>query len=312
VSEYPHGSPHGHPETNGVAARLLRGAVECHVHSFPDVVERRLDDLDLVEQARIAGLRAIVLKSHVCSTCERAYLLNRLQPDVQVLGGVVLNDTVGGLNPSAVEAALDMGARQIWMPTKSAANHQQHYGQRGGVSIFTNAAPGRADSGGSRINGSTLYPALRDILRLVADADAVLATGHLAPEESRVLIEEALAAGVRRVSVTHPEWEATAMPIAVQQDLARTGVVYFERCLVSIETDLHGHVPFDAILQQIRTVGVDTTIAATDYGMPHYPAPVDGLRHYIERLLAAGFDETAIRRMTQDNPARLLGLEPAP
>lgn len=144
---------------NGAAARLLRGAIECHVHSFPDVVGRKLDDLELVEQARAAGLRAIVLKSHVCSTCERAYLLNRLQPDVRVLGGVVLNDTVGGFNPRAVEAALEMGARQIWMPTKSAANHQQHYGARGGLSVFMDAALGHAGPGGSCVNGSKLQPA---------------------------------------------------------------------------------------------------------------------------------------------------------
>ena len=303
--------PDGRPEVNGTATLLLRGAVECHVHSFPDVVDRKVDDLDLVEQARAAGLRALVLKSHVCSTCERAYLLNRLQPDVRVLGGVVLNDTVGGLNPRAVEAALEMGARQVWMPTKSAANHQQHYGVRGGLSIFADAGLSAAP-GGSRVNGSTLQPEVLDIVRLVADADAVLATGHLAPEESRVLIEEALAAGVRRVSVTHPEWGVTAMPIDVQQDLARHGYVYFERCLVSIERDLHGHVPFETIVRQIQMVGVETTIVATDYGMPQYPAPVDGLRDYLARLLAAGFDEAAIRRMAQDNPARLLGLEPAP
>lgn len=301
----------GPPDVNAVAALLLRGAIECHVHSFPDVVDRKLDDLDLVEQAREAGLRALVLKSHVCSTCERAYLLNRLQPDVRVLGGVVLNDTVGGLNPRAVEAALAMGARQVWMPTKSAANHQQHYGRRGGSSVFADATLQDPGCGGSRVSGSILQPVLRDILRLVADADAVLATGHLSPEESRVLIEEALAAGVRRVSVTHPEWGVTAVPLDVQQALARTGFVYFERCLVSIEPDLCGHVPFEAIVRQIRAIGVETTIVATDYGMPQYPAPVAGLRHYLSRLLAAGFDEAAIRRMAQDNPARLLGLEPA-
>jgi hypothetical protein len=304
--------PDGLDEVSGTAAQLLRGAIESHVHSFPDVVDRKLDDLDLVEQARAAGLRALVLKSHVCSTCERAYLLNRLQPDVHVIGGVVLNDTIGGLNPRAVEAALEMGARLVWMPTRSAANHQQHYGKRGGLSIFMDARSGDPDRGAPRVNGSKLQPVLGDILRLVADADAVLATGHLSPEESWALIQEALTAGVRRVSVTHPEWSVTAVPPGVQQALARTGFVYFERCLVSIEPDLHGHVPFETIVRQIRTVGVETTIVATDYGMPQYPAPVDGLRDYLARLLAAGFDEAAIRRMAQDNPARLLGLEPAP
>ena len=36
---------------------LLHGAIDCHVHSFPDIIKRRLDDLELVEQAapRYAG-----------------------------------------------------------------------------------------------------------------------------------------------------------------------------------------------------------------------------------------------------------------
>src|SRR5262245_33723100 len=102
---------------------LLHGAIDTHVHSYPDVVARKLDDLAVVEQARAAGMRAVLLKSHVFSTAERAWLLSRLFPDFRVFGGITLNDTVGGLNPSAVEAALKLGAVQVWMPTLSAANH---------------------------------------------------------------------------------------------------------------------------------------------------------------------------------------------
>jgi hypothetical protein len=270
---------------------LLHGVIDCHVHSFPDVIARRLDDVQLVEQARAAGMRGLMLKSHVGSTCERAYLLNRFFPDFRVFGGIVLNDTVGGFNPSAVEAALTMGAKQVWMPTKSAANHCRHLGGRGALEILE----------GNRLRGE-----VRDIVRLVAGADAVLATGHLSPEESRILVEEALAAGVRRISVTHPEWGVTAMPVAMQQALSTSGAVYFERCLVSTQPDVPKHVAFADIAVQIRAVGPATTIAATDYGMPHYPEPVAGMRDLIERLLAAGFSDDEVRLMVRDNPAKLL------
>ncbi len=274
---------------------LLQGAIDCHVHSFPDIIRRRLDDLELVEQARAAGMRAVVLKCHASSTCERAYLLNRFFPDFRVFGGIVLNDSVGGLNPRAVDVALTMGAMQVWMPTKSAANHHTHLnGASGGLTILD----------GSRLRGE-----VRDIVRLVADADAVLATGHLSPEESHVLIEEALARGVRRISVTHPEWGVTAIPIALQQKLAPTGAVYFERCLACTEPDVPKHVLFGTIVGQIRAVGPATTIAATDYGMPQYPEPVAGMRALIEQFLAAGFTEHEVKLMVQDNPARLLRWE---
>ena len=34
------------------ARQLLEGAVDTHVHSSPDLVERKLDDFELVRQAR--------------------------------------------------------------------------------------------------------------------------------------------------------------------------------------------------------------------------------------------------------------------
>ena len=179
------------------------------------------------------------------------------------------------------------------MPTKSAANTTK-----------TNA------SGGLTIlDGQRLRCEVRDIVRLVSDADAVLATGHLAPEESHVLIEEALARGVRRISVTHPEWGVTAFPIAMQQKLATTGAVFFERCLACTQPDVPKHVMFGTIVGQIRAVGPATTIAATDYGMPQYPEPVAGMRALIDQLLAAGFTEKEVKLMVQDNPARMLRWE---
>ena len=274
-------------------ADLLQGAIDTHVHSSPDVIPRKLDDIELVEQARAAGMRAVVLKCHHGCTCGRAFLLNRMFPDFRVFGSIVLNDTVGGFNCRAVESALRMGATQIWMPTKSAANHQEHLGGRGGFTIF---------------NGAKLRDDVRTILRQVAEADAILATGHLSPEESRVLIEEARAAGVKRISVTHPEWGVTAMPVEVQRSLAVSGAVFFERCLVSIHPGSKASVSFDTIVEQIRAVGVDSTIAATDYGMPHFATPAEGLRDYANRLLGSGFSLAEVRRMVRDNPARLLRL----
>lgn len=272
---------------------LPLGTIDTHVHSSPDVIPRKLDDLEIVAQARAAGMRAVVLKNHHQCTCGRSYLLNRLFPDFHAFGGLVLNETVGGFNCHAVEAALNMGASHIWMPTRSAANHRAHIGGRGGYTIF---------------NDAKLRDDVRTIVRQIADADAILATGHLSPEESRVLIEEALAAGVKRISVTHPEWGVTAMPVETQRDFAATGAVYFERCLVSTDPKVVKPVPFETITRQIRAVGVGSTVAATDYGMPYFDTPVEGMRDYATRLIAANFAPEEVRHMLCDNPARLLRL----
>ncbi|MBP7143153.1 MAG: hypothetical protein KBA71_14685 [Opitutaceae bacterium] len=272
---------------------LLLGAIDTHVHSAPDVIPRKLDDLELVEQARRSGMRAVVLKNHSCSTCARAYLLNRLQDDVAVFGGIVLNDTIGGFNCRAVETSLKMGGSIVWMPTKSAANHQHFFGGRNGLTV---------------LKGTGLCETVRDVIRMVADAGAILATGHLSAAESSVVIEEALAAGVRCISVTHPEWGATAMPVEMQQRFSKSGRVFFERCLVSAQAGAAQSVAFDTIVSQIRAVGVETTIAATDYGLPETLSPSDAMRAYIQKLGDAGFSELEIRRMVQENPAKLLQL----
>lgn len=96
----------------------LEGAVDLHVHSAPDVDRRRCDDLELAREAEAAGMGAVLIKSHQNSTVERAWLVGRCVPGIRVYGGLVLNETVGGLNVAAVRLAVRLGTRQIWMPTR--------------------------------------------------------------------------------------------------------------------------------------------------------------------------------------------------
>src|SRR4029434_5842732 len=99
------------------------------------VDQRRFDDIELAREAARSGMDAILIKSHQNSTVERAFLVSRVVPDVHVYGGLVLNDTVGGLNAVAVRLAVSMGAKEIWMPTRSAENHRRHHGMSGGISV---------------------------------------------------------------------------------------------------------------------------------------------------------------------------------
>lgn len=48
-------------------------------------------------------MRAIVLKNHFDSTAPLAWVVSKVVPDLQVIGGVVLNRAIGGINPAAVE-----------------------------------------------------------------------------------------------------------------------------------------------------------------------------------------------------------------
>lgn len=269
----------------------LEGAIDLHVHSAPDVDARRFDDLDLAREARRAGMAAILIKSHQNSTVERAWLVSKVVTGIKTFGGLVLNATVGGLNADAVRLAVSMGAKEIWMPTRSARNHRSFFGQAGGITVLD-------PEGG-------LLPEAQAILEIVAGSECILSTGHLSPAESLVLIEEAQRRGVHKILVTHPEWEPTFFPVETQVRLAQTGIVWFERCFVST-THLCGCVPFPVIEQAIAAAGVETTVLSTDLGQPQTPPPADGLRLYAERLLSSGFSREDLRRMMCSNPARLL------
>jgi hypothetical protein len=272
----------------------VRGLIDMHIHTGPDVRPRLLDDIDAARQAAQAGIRAVVFKSHVTCTADRATIAGKVVPGVRVFGGVTLNAALGGLNPAAVEAALRLGARIVWMPTISAQNHiRKHGGASQGIGVLG--------------EDGALRPSLFDVFELVKQHDAILATGHLSVEEIMALASGARAAGVRKVVVTHPEMPWIDMPVDVQKRLRDLGV-YFERCYVSLLPEI-GNVPLARIVSDIRLVGVSSTVLATDCGADGLPAPVAGLRAFVAALLAEGFSHRDIQLMTGETPAELLGID---
>ena len=109
----------------------VAGAIDFHVHSGPDVFGRGLLDSEVAAAAARAGMRGLVLKNHVTSTADRAYLVMRSVPGIEVFGGIVLNGAVGGINPVAVEWMHRMeGGRGkvVWLPTFEAAAHIAVFG----------------------------------------------------------------------------------------------------------------------------------------------------------------------------------------
>ena len=123
----------------------LEGIVDLHVHAGPDVRVRKMSLVDLVNAADAAGMRALLVKNHHTSTVLAAAAVLESGPGIRVFGGLACNEWVGGLNTSAVEAALQMGAREIWMPTLSAENERAHK-DRAGTGIVVRislGSPGR-------------------------------------------------------------------------------------------------------------------------------------------------------------------------
>jgi hypothetical protein len=277
-----------------VLKSVLEGVIDIHIHTAPDIRERRLDDLALAREARRVGARAIVIKSHVVPTMDRAWIAQRATPGLLVFGGIVLNPHVGGFNWIAVETAIRMGARIVWLPTSWAANERRRQGKSDGQEAVVDGKP---------------VPALASILDLIAEHRVTLATGHLAPEESLVVVAEARRRGVGQIVVNHPEWATIDMSIQVQKQISDFGV-YFERCYAR---NVGGKYEknFDRNLEAMDAVGVSSTIIATDGGQIENPAWSEALAEYIGYLSRAGVPREALNTMTKRNPARVLGLDQA-
>jgi hypothetical protein len=268
----------------------LTGFIDPHVHAAPEHIPRLLDDIALARQARDAGMAGILIKSHTTLTADRAAIARNVVQGIQIWGGLVLNQCVGGFNPAAVEVALRYGAAEIWMPTLDAANHRRHVAQC---------------SGGLGLEGGEIPDALHDILKLIAKHDVILGTGHLSVAETSTLVRVARQHGVGKILITHPEAPFIEMSIATQCDLARLGCM-FERTWVFTTPALGSVMPPERMIRDIKGVGFESTVLATDMGQVGNPSPIEGLRAFAAACLDAGYDESQLRRMAADNIAQWL------
>jgi hypothetical protein len=292
---------------------LLEGAFDTHIHSAPDVLPRKFNDIELAYRFKARRMAGFVLKSHYICTADRATLVNQIVPGVQAFGAIALNNSVGGLNPLALDIAGRLGTRVCWLPSVDNANELEAIaGQRDEsklpywMSIAREMlALGIAGSFLNVTEDGRVTDATRQCMEIIAKHDMVLATSHIRPSEVLPVVKAAQEVGVKRIVITHPEFPTTLLSIPQQQELAGYGV-YFERCFTTPNT---GKISWEQVYANIREVGPRSTILATDLGQTTAPYPDDGLGMFIDRLLEQGFGEREIRVMVRDNPALLLGVE---
>lgn len=236
--------------------------------------------------------------------------MSKSVPGVDVIGGVTLNYAVGGLNPFAVDAALKLRGRIVWMPSADALNHVRHFGEPGKYGSKLDYERPRIYEGKLGITildkDRELLPRVHEILDLIADADAAIATSHLNVEESKALVSESRRRNIRTV-VTHVAFVTASLSVEDQKWMAERGA-YLELCYNSL-TPAWKSTTIKDVASTIREVGSEHYILASDLGQVHNPPPPEGLRRYIALLLERGFEPDEIRLMVKDNPERLLGLD---
>lgn len=272
---------------------------DVHVHSGPCVVDRLADDVTTVAWYEQAGFSGCVLKGHCEPTVGRAAAAGAGR-DLQVYGGIVLNHVAGGLNPSAVDAALTMGARVVWLPTVDATHHHE-----AGLEHPPSCAPtvGRGPSYATPPVDPTTEEAVRTIIRLVAEADAVLATGHVSPDEAAWVVTEATRAGLQRILLTHPSFTVPGMSASDTRELCERGAI----AEVTAYQLLH-QPDWDAarLAAFIREVGYEHCLLSSDAGQPDSPPGPEALLWLIDALIAEGLDAGALEAMASDVPAALV------
>ena len=291
---------------------LVRGAYDMHIHSEPDVLPRKFNDIVLAEHAIEAGMAGVVLKSHYICTADRASLINQMFPEIRAFGGLVLNNSMGGMNPLAVDVAGRLGNKVVWMPTVDAENEVKNIT---GENVdgkpqpywMTIARAMRAkgiagDPVKVVVDGKVTHAAIQ-CMEVIAEYDMILATGHISPEEMLPVVKAAREAKVNRVVITHPEFPATYLDQDQQKALGKYDVM-FERCFTQPYTK---KVEWETVYDNIRTIGPNSTILSTDLGQSTAPWVEEGLGMFISNLLDNGFSPAEIETMSHENAGQILG-----
>lgn len=287
---------------------LMRGAIDLHIHSAPSLFPRLVDHVEVAEGARRFGMRAVVLKEHHGYTSDRMYFVRKLINGIEVYGGVVLNNAVGGINPFAVDAAIKLGAKIVWFPTLSAKNHLDQMGAPEFVGSMKQANQVKLKEKPLTVfdDKGKLLPEVFEVIDLVAQADIMLASGHLSIPEARALFKAAKERGVKRLYLNHPEYIINGN-IEEQKELADLGV-FIEHLAIFMFPMWPIKAGLDGVVEMIKAVGPERTILATDLGQVHNPPPAEGLRMYLRVLLEKGIPFDHLKKMIQDNPAFMLNL----
>ena len=283
------------------------GVIDMHVHPAPDVFGRSLTDFEMATIARRKGMRGLVLKNHVVTTADRAALVMEQVPGIEVWGGIVLNSSVGGINPAAVEWMHRMSGSRgkvVWLPTFDADKHVKTLVDKNKSGLVV--AP----------NGK-VTPEMEEILKIIARENLVLATGHVHAEEVVAVTRRARELGVKNILVTHGFTNIPGLSMAQAKEVAAMGGM-IEICYLQFMTGPDAQyawmkhwnqVATAQVLMALNEVGADNLVLSTDLGQQGMMTPPDGIENAVAALRGAGVSQADLDKMMKRNPARLLGLQ---
>jgi hypothetical protein len=286
----------------------MTGAIDMHFHPAPCLFPRLATDHEIAEAADKAGFSGLLLKCHHESTVTRAKVLQKEFTRMHIFGGIVLNSYVGGINPKAVEAALKLGGKEVWLPTIDSAYHAKVHGSTGVYDVQVAAGEKKAELGISAVQGGALTLEAKEVCLLVAQHNAILGTCHQSYEELKVIIAEARRLGVEKILLTHPFFRVPGLTLEQTIELVGKGAIAeFGYCTVS---PMWAYKSIPQIADAIKAIGAKNCILISDAGQRSNPMPPEALRIFVQGLFECGISEADLDIMIRHNPAKLLDLDP--
>ncbi|MGQ3414412.1 DUF6282 family protein [Natrinema versiforme] len=280
---------------------LVEGAVDTHMHTAPGAFPRHDTDFSAARKAQQHGMRAIVTKNHHFETASRAQNV-RDELGFDLLGGITLNEWVGGLNPYAVDGVANFDADIIWMPTITAANHLEN----AAVQMFE--AEEEEKAGITVLDDGELTDTTLNVLDRIAEQGFVIGLSHLSPEESIALVDEATDRGVDEFLVQHPHANFLDYSLDQMRMITDLGATLEFHYICTSEM-MGNAATVDDYVTAVDAVGPENAVMATDGGATANPPAMEQFKRFIRAMLRAGVSESEIETMIKENPKRIFDLD---
>ncbi|RBI59665.1 hypothetical protein DMJ13_21240 [halophilic archaeon] len=290
--------------TNDLASvkHLVEGAVDTHMHTAPGAFPRQDTDFSAARKARQHGMRAIVTKNHHYETASRAQNV-RDELGFDLLGGITLNEWVGGLNHHAVDGLAKFDGDIVWMPSITARNHLEN----ADVQMFESEEEEKAGLTVLDDDGSLTDPAL-DVVDSIAEHGFVIGLSHLSAEEGIALVDEATDRGVEEFLVQHPHANFLNYSAEQMRTITDLGATLEFHYICTSEM-MGNAATIDDYIAAVDAVGPENAVMATDGGATANPPAMEQFKRFIRDMLDAGLTENEIETMVKDNPRRIFDLD---
>jgi hypothetical protein len=242
---------------------------------------------------------------------------------MEIFGGMGSNLTTGPkVNPWAIKHMTEIKGgwgRVVWMPSWD-SEHSSHEVKNWKQPAFISVA--RCADGSAfwakyptPCAKAELLPEVKEAISVIATAktrdsngDLILATGHNGPEEVKLMVEEAVKAGVKHIIVTHPRLSAVGMSHAQIKEIVSLGPeIYAEFTSQFGRPNAQPDMVKDYV-EAIRAAGVEHAFVSSDTGQLRSPYQPDALAAAAQTLRKNGFTEREVDLLLKINPAKILGL----